>query len=360
MPVEAESYPNRGPFAKFEVLTTKSSSKTQRIPALDFTKGVLVLIMVLYHWINYFIGPQWPYYQYLRFLTPSFIFISGFMISSIYLSKYNAVDPRLPRRLFTRGLKLMAVFLVLNIVRGCVIPILGAHEPWTNPLTPRNIFTIFVSGNSPVSGDKLAAFPILVPISYLLMLSGALMFPYRFQKYTFHFVCMFLLLSILMLQLVGAKSPNLECIAIGMLGVLAGFISMDRINRVVRHRLKLIFAYLCYTITIAIWNDPFPLLIAGVSLSLMVIYSIGKIGDEYGTLRSEVTLLGKYSLLGYISQIAILQILSAMFRHVHLGNSVLGISFVLAFFLTVVTVEIVDRARMRVGPIDRLYKAVFA
>src|SRR5215813_5460686 len=86
----------------------------QRISALDFTKGALVLIMVLYHWINYFIGPQWPYYFYLRFLTPSFIFITGFMISHVYLAKYEVTDLRLPRRLFIRGLKLMGIFLALN------------------------------------------------------------------------------------------------------------------------------------------------------------------------------------------------------------------------------------------------------
>ena len=108
-----------------ELQTTASSPKAQRISALDFTKGALVLLMVLYHWINYFIGPQWEYYQYLRFLTPSFIFITGFMISNIYLSKYDAADPRLPKRLFTRGLKLMAIFLVLNVARTFVIPVLG-------------------------------------------------------------------------------------------------------------------------------------------------------------------------------------------------------------------------------------------
>src|SRR5580658_8456542 len=82
------------------------TSKAPRIPALDFTKGALVLIMVLYHWLNYFVGPQGDIYKYLRFLTPSFIFITGFLISNVYLSKYGIADPRLPRRLVQRGLKI--------------------------------------------------------------------------------------------------------------------------------------------------------------------------------------------------------------------------------------------------------------
>jgi peptidoglycan/LPS O-acetylase OafA/YrhL len=341
--------------------TIASSPKAQRISALDFTKGALVLLMVLYHWINYFIGPQWEYYLYLRFLTPSFIFITGFMISNVYLSKYDAADLRLSKRLMTRGIKLLAIFLILNVARTLIVPILGTGFLAGNPLELRNIFTVYVSGNLPIAGGKLAAFSILVPISYLLMFSGLLMFPYRFYRYTFHVVSVLLLLSISILGLIDARSQNLEFVTIGMLGVLTGFMPIAAINDFVRHPYALSCAYLCYTIAITIWNVPFPLLIVGVSLSLMVIYLVGASGDESGKIRSEVILLGKYSLFGYVSQIAILQVLSAGFRHLNLGGPVtIGISFFTAFGLTVMSVEVVDRARTRARRMDQLYKAVFA
>jgi peptidoglycan/LPS O-acetylase OafA/YrhL len=316
--------------------------------------------MVLYHWINYFVGSQWPYYQYLRFLTPSFIFITGFMVSNIYLSKYAAADARLSKRLFTRGLKLMAVFLVLNVTRFFVVPVLGTGILVQNPLDLTNLFTVFVSGNLAVAGGKLVSFSILVPISYLLMLSGALMLPYRRYRYTFHLVCVLFLSSILALGLAGAQSYNLEFVTIGMLGLLAGFMPIAAINDFVRHPWALAFAYLCYTIAITIWNIPFPLLIAGVSLSVMIIYLVGAGGSESGTIRGEVILLGKYSLFGYITQIAILQVLSVSFHHVNLGTTGLVISFFAAFALTIASVEVVDRARTRTASIDKLYKAVFA
>ena len=145
------------------------------------------------------------------------------------------------------------------------------------------------------------------------------MLPYRFYKYTFHVVCVLLLLSILILGLTGAQSYNLEFVTIGMLGVLTGFMPIKAINDFLRHPYALAFAYLCYTIAITIWNVPFPLLIVGVFLSVMVIYLVGASGSESGTIRSEFILLGKYSLFAYISQIAILQILSAGFHHVDLG-----------------------------------------
>ena len=110
--VEPQAIPRS--LATPDVRITAISPKVQRISALDFTKGALVLIMVLYHWINYFIGPQWRYYDYLRFLTPSFIFITGFMISNVYLSKYDPADARLSKRLFMRGLKLIAIFVCSN------------------------------------------------------------------------------------------------------------------------------------------------------------------------------------------------------------------------------------------------------
>src|ERR1700735_1506044 len=154
MPSQIESQPNRSAVQRLDAEPTTSSPKPQRISALDFAKGALVLIMVLYHWINYFIGPDWGYYRYLRFLTPSFIFITGFMISNVYLSKYPATDFRLPKRLLTRGLKLLTIFLVLKAARVLVAPILRTDVVARNPLAPMNIFTIFASGNLPAVGGK--------------------------------------------------------------------------------------------------------------------------------------------------------------------------------------------------------------
>ena len=360
MPSQAESQATHTFVANVDAQLAASSPKAQRISALDFTKGALVLIMVLYHWINYFIGPQWEYYRYLRFLTPSFIFVTGFMISNVYLAKYDASDPRLAKRLFRRGLKLLIIFLVLNVARTFIVPALGTGGVARNLLDASNIFTVFVSGNFPVVGSKLISFSILVPISYLLMLSGLLMLPYRFFRYTFHVVSVFLLLSIVALGLIGAQSSNLELITIGMLGVLAGFMPIATINDLVRRPYLLGLAYLGYTIAITIWNVPFWLQLIGVPLSLMVIYLVGISGSGSGAVGNEFILLGKYSLFGYISQIGILQILAASLRHVNLGFLVLIASFVAAFALTIISVEVVDRLRAKVPSMDSLYKAVFA
>jgi peptidoglycan/LPS O-acetylase OafA/YrhL len=336
------------------------SRKGERITALDFTKGALVLIMVLYHWVNYFIGPQWEYYRYLRFLTPSFIFITGFMISNVYLSKYDATDPRLPKRLFVRGLKLLALFVVLNMARILLVPVLSGGSAAASQSGLTNLFAIFITGNVSVLPGKVVSFSILVPISYLLILSGALILPYRVFRPTFQVVGVSCLLTALTLDFLGLPSWNLEALTIGLLGVAAGFIPIARINKFVQHPYLLGAAYLCYIAAITVWNVPFSLLIVGVCLSVMAIYLAGSSDGKPGRIRAEFILLGKYSLFGYISQIAILQFLRAGFRHVDLGPSGLGLTFCAAFFLTILSVEVVDRARAKATSMDRLYKAVFA
>ena len=93
---------------------------------------------------------------------------------------------------------------------------------------------------------------------------------------------------------------------------------------------------------------------------MAVIYLAGASGSESNSAGREVILLGKYSLFGYMSQIAILQIMAVGFRRLTLGIAGLAISFLVAFALTVASVEMIDRARARLANVDRVYKAVFA
>jgi len=167
------------------------------------------------------------------------------------------------------------------------------------------------------------------------------------------------LLSILILALNGEHSYILEFMAIGMMGLLTGFAPIEAVSRFIRHPYRLGVLYLFYLVAITIWEIPFALLVVGVYLSLSVIYLVGANG-ETRKIRSEVILLGKYSLFGYISQVAILQILSVGFRHASRGFGMLGVTFVAAIALTIASVEVLDRTRRQVTSIDRLYKAVFA
>jgi peptidoglycan/LPS O-acetylase OafA/YrhL len=339
-------------------LTSKNASaKRQRIWALDFTKGALVLIMVLYHWLNYFVGAQGFYYRFLTFLPPSFICITGFLIAQVYLSRYRIADVKLPKRIAIRGLKLLMIFVVLNAIVSAVVPKAGGGKGISAMLSPAALWSIYVSGN--MTGGRLVAFYVLVPISYLLFISAGLLIVSRHYRHAFHTATAVAVAAVTTLELTGQRSGNLELLSIGLVGISIGYISIEKINQISRHLYLVLFLYLAYIAAITVWNTPFPLQVIGVLLTLVLLYLLGTCLRESAWVTKATVLLGKYSLWGYIAQIAILQVLRRTVLP-DLGVWGLALSFLLAVSLTMFSVEAVDRMRNRLPIVNRLYSAVFS
>ncbi|MBZ5526366.1 MAG: hypothetical protein LAN71_00490 [Acidobacteriia bacterium] len=338
-----------------------TATKTERISAIDFTKGALVLTMVLYHWLNYFYASHGDVYRYLRFLPPSFICISGFLVSSVYFAKYGPAHPGLSLRLARRGLKILAIFLFLNLAGGVLLSAI-AHAPAPAAFfSPVNLVAVFLSGNIAVVGaGKSAAFFILVPIAYLLLLSALLALFRGVFPYVFHVLFLCFLLLILLLHHQGLQSGNLELLSIGLLGVLLGFLPAHRIAAFIRYPFPFAAAYLGYLAAVTYWEVSFPLEVAAVLLNLMLFFFLGTVAGEFAGIRRLILLLGNYTLFGYIAQIAILQVLRLFLRRLHLENGLLPVSFIAAFTLTILSIVLLDRARAKSSALDGLYKAVFA
>lgn len=342
-------------------LAVEKSAAAKRIPAFDFTKGALVLFMVLYHWLNYFIGPQGEYYNYLHFLTPSFIFISGFLISHVHFGKYGTGSARLSGRLLIRGLKLLAVFVAMNFLIAIFLPNSGVRQAFSGESISTNLYKVFVTGDVLIDGiGKASSFTILVPIGYLLISSAGLLLLCKFWRYTFHFACGLLLVCVIFREMHGVQGWNLELLMIGILGVVLGYATSAQIAALTSHRLAFCGAYCVYLVAVTIWGVPLSLRITSVILTTVLIYMVGDKKGQPGLLRSHIVLLGKYSLFGYLSQILILQILRRFFAPGELGMGALLLSLVLGFALSMASVEILDRVRVRFTGVDRLYKAVFA
>jgi peptidoglycan/LPS O-acetylase OafA/YrhL len=351
---------NMGPAAtKHKVTTVEKGGATQRIPEFDFTKGVLVLFMVLYHWLNYFVGTEGDFYRYLRFLTPSFIFITGFLISHLSASKYSSARSQLTRRLALRGLKILAVFVGLNVGMAVLFPGSPLRGAIFTPAALPSLKAIFITGNFLPGGlGKAASFTILVPIGYLLIASSGLLSLSRVLSYPFHLACGISLACTVLLDRVGLHTTNLELIAIGLLGVVAGYTPSAKIAQLGRRLYAIILAYCAYLAAITLWDVPFGLRIAGVCLTLALIYAVAARLSE--PRRRRLVVLGRYSLLGYISQIAILQLLHRIASYISAGIWILPASLLAGLVLTMASVAVVDRARPRSATIDRFYRAVFA
>jgi hypothetical protein len=326
-----------------------------RIVALDFTKGTLVLIMVLYHWLNYFMGPVGFIYRYLRFLPPSFIFITGFLISHVYLSRSHLTAGQLARRLAARGFKILVVFAFLNLIKLAVIP--DSRNAFVQYLSSRTLTAVYITGS--FGTNKAAAFSVLVPIGYLLVLSAGLILAREVYRHIFHLICAMALFCTFLLDSHGFNSANLQLITIGLLGVSSGYIAIGEINRFAIFPYILIGAYGCYLSIITLWEVNYPVQILGVSLTLMLIYSLG-LRYDLGRLGQLTVLMGHYSLFAYIAQIAVVQLLYNGLRRFAFTPGVLALSFLLACVLTMLSVTIMDGARRRARPVDVLYKTIFA
>jgi peptidoglycan/LPS O-acetylase OafA/YrhL len=333
-----------------------SVKSTRRIPAFDFTKGALILIMVLYHWMNYFLGPAGTMYKYLRFLTPSFIFLTGFTISHLYLAKYDLGDTKLRKRLLQRGLRLFATLVILNLAVGFLSP--GSLHTLGRELSLESLLSAYVLGNA--AGGKVIVFSVLAPISYLLLLSAGLIALARYFRPSFHVMSAMMVICVLILGMEGVRIANLELLAIGLIGISVGHVSVAAVQGIVKRPYLLILANLGYTVAITVWNELYILQIVGVCLSVAILFWLGARGSEPGHIRRAIMLLGKYSLYGYIAQIAILQVLRRGMRPAGMGLTALGISLCGAVALTYLSILAADWARRKSRVIDQLYVAVFA
>jgi peptidoglycan/LPS O-acetylase OafA/YrhL len=343
------------PTAEDTVRAAAVTANRGRNDVLDFVKGSLVLFMVLYHWTNYFVVLDWDVYRYLRFLTPSFIFITGFLISQVYLAKYSPADPRLHKRLLVRGVKILALFTALNLVARLLITQdydgtqLGVAAFFSD------LYPIYVLGNGK------AAFDVLVPISYFLLLSPVLLIlsrTLRFSLLAAGIAAIAVTLGLYYLD--DVRSLNLELVSIAIFGLGVGVLPLAQIEQAVRQPALLVIAYAGYLAAITRWNIPFPLQVIGVCLTLLLIYATGVRAGAEGWVQRRVIELGKYSLFAYILHIFLLQGLRRGLRGFGLEGSELAIPFALALVATVVGVSLLTIARNRSETADRAYRAIFA
>jgi hypothetical protein len=317
--------------------------------------------MVLYHWLNYFFGPQGDIYKYLRFLTPSFIFITGFVISHVQVSKTASAASQLPRKLSHRGLKILALFIILNAIIALIIPSAAVRQMILTPASLIKILSLYALGDVLIPGvGKIASFYILVPIGYLLIISGWMVAASRTIKHVLLVTCALVLLCALAAKARGIENGTLELLAIGLIGEVAGRVSRDRLTMLTDHTYALVVAYAGYLAAITVWGVSFPLRIVGVFLTLMLLYVCGSSKNAPGTVRQTIITLGEYSLFGYIVQIAFLQMIHRLAMHFEIGVVTLVLTLATGTILTIASVEVVSRLRPSNTAVDRMYRAAFA
>lgn len=321
-----------------------------RIGALDWTKGALVVCMVAYHSINYSAFRPMAF-KALGFLPPSFILIAGFLVGQVYATKYSLDTWKPYARLLVRGIKLLLLFLALNVAH-CIIlerDIMGGLGEFAD-----RAGTIFLSGN-----NREGIFEVLLPIAYFLILAPGLLWVRSRTKsaVTLFAVAIFVLCTVL--ERGGMTYKNLSLLSAGLVGMACGLVRIESIDRFAVKWLPVLGLYALYRLSSYFLGETYPIQIFGAVSSLVLLYGLALHLDcDSGTGRW-IILLGKYSLAGYLIQIPLIQLLVLLHGKPTHWIGVFAVAMITAALLFLI-VQALNFLRSRSSIVDVAYKAVFA
>jgi len=312
-------------------------------------------LMVLYHWFNYFVSVEGLDYRYIRFITPSFVFLAGFLVTNLLATRVGASASSLWLRLSLRGIKLLVFFTLLNAGVGLLLP--GAGLRGTTGLVG---FSSTLPATYLTGKESVAVFWVLVPISYTLLVAGILQKASAWWSFPFLAPVGVLFVAASALVLSGLQLPMIELIGSGLLGLILGYVLARRLHLLRRWWPWLAVGYPLHLAAITLLGVPYLLQLVSVCLNLWLLYCVAQWQLTIPIASRITPLLGQYTLMGYVGQIAILQLLVRGARSVDLGRAELPLSLFAALFLTIAAIAVTDVLRRRIRIVDLSYRLVFA
>lgn len=332
----------------------------QRLDYLDLTKGLLVGIMVVYHSLNY-TNTLHLGFRYFSFLPPSFVLITGFLIAIVYRPRFERGEPDLSWRLLSRSLRLLSLFVALNVIAQFVrsssygqrVGVAEFFRHWNE---------VFLQGGAQAGGARLAAFEVLVPIAYTIALAPPLLLlAARWRPFLPAFCIGFVALCVW----IGYHDYPLVIVKFmgaGVVGILAGWAirEPDVLARVFWPSLAAMAAFAVfgtghgYTYGVQLTGS-----IVAVAFLCTLSMRLTRAWGAAWLIRHLVR-VGQYSLVAYVAQIGLLQVLVRPLGRpdpdswealVMFGGTLIGMS---------VLVELTHWLRGRAAALDRVYRLIFA
>jgi hypothetical protein len=335
-------------------MTASNQPSKTRIAALDWVKGALVVLMVVYHSINY-AGFQGAAFRLMGFLPTSFILLTGLLITNNYLSRYAAADWRLHQRLITRGVKLILLFIVLNL--GMVIVRTGASGEALTAVSEMadRWHEIFFAPT-----ERVASSTILNSIGYLLILASPLLLLHRLRPWLLPAVAVVLFGVCCVLEHTKSLNYYVAMVTFGILGMAIGMIPLPKLEDFSRRWAVVLVAYAVYRVCSYFLGERYPIQLAGTVFSLSILFGAGLILSEGEFVYRQFVLLGRYSLFGYIFQLVVLQLLRRVIHTPEQSVLTVTILTILTLLLTWLGTVIVEKLRQTARAFDVSYKLVFA
>lgn len=333
------------------IMTPPAMKAMGRIPTIDFTKGILIISMVIYHTLNsHRVFPH----QFMAFLPASFIMITGFIITQIYFPKYGLDIKGLRTRLAVRSLKLLLIFTVLNLVTLTIWP----KYHYGKAFELENFFgewlEIYLLGR-----PRMVAFGVLIPISYTLLLSVVIPRLQSVTPYIIKFCALIIFGACILMENYGNSIYNIDLISAGVIGMTIGLLPITLINELAKSRTIIPLLLVLLGSFFFFSGGDYIIQIFSTVISLLIIYAIGCRINLQSWFSKQTILLGQYSLLSYIIQIAYLQIYRIAATKWNIDEPII-LTIIFVTLITWVTVIIVDKGRQKNEFVNVLYKKVFA
>jgi peptidoglycan/LPS O-acetylase OafA/YrhL len=335
--------------------TPSSPVPDTRLAAIDFTKGALVGFMVLYHALNYSTELQLGF-KYVGFLPPSFIFITGFLMAMVYFPRPPERDAATGGRMVVRGLKLLILFTVLNIAGTLV----SSRNYNGQPLGLKLFFShwedIYFNG-----AGNMAAFEVLLPIAYLLLLGPLLLLLRRAGRWAVPVLAALVIVTLSVLEFEWGIPANAAMMAAGLLGAALGRIPQTRLRALGRVWFVPLALYAgLFLLANGSMSESFLLQLAAGVLAIAALYGIGERVRKPEWLMRHISVLGSYSLLAYIVQIGFLQVLVRRLGRPDPDSVDFLLFFGATLLVTAVAAELARWVRSRSRIADQAYRLVFA
>ena len=158
----------------------------------------------------------------------------------------------------------------------------------------------------------------------------------------------------------GKSIYNINMTTAGIVGILIGLISLTSINRFAKSWQNVIGLLILYGVWFYFFDMHHYTQISLTIIALLIIYSIGVNINLKKMLSKQIVLLGKYSLICYIIQIAYLKIMMSLLSKWNIDTPSITITVCTTTIIMYFTVVILDLARSKYKNIDIFYKTIFA
>jgi peptidoglycan/LPS O-acetylase OafA/YrhL len=328
--------------------------KKERVAALDWLKGALVLFMVIYHSINYSGAYAGTAFRLMAFLPPSFILITGLLLTNNYLSRYRATDPQLHQRLLTRGAKLVLMFVALNV--GLVLlRNSGGGQAFTalGELAKRWREVFFTPS------ERSTSAAILLSIGYTLLVASPLFLLYRVKRWLLPVVAGSLVAACCFFEWNQTLNYHLAMVSFGVVGMGLGMISLSRLEWFARKWIFILPLYCIYRLGSYFLGETYPMQMVATVLSLWILFGVALMLSQAGYFYRQCVLLGRYSLFAYIFQLLVLQVLRRIVPIEDPTASFLILTLI-TLVLTWLGTVIIEKLRQTAQAFDVTYRWVFA